>query len=219
METVFLSCYEINNMWIPKHYEVTDKALITEFIRSVGLATIISQNGKYPFATHIPIELEEDAHGKQVLRGHLATVNPQSTLLRKHPQTMIIFQSPTQHYISSSWYDHPNAPTYNYMSVHICGSARILNEDETYQSVKQLTERYETNSKNPVSLDTLPDSVKRMMKAVTGFEIEIEKVEAQFKLSQNRNEKNMRNIIAELKRVDTSLSHLMAEELERRLLS
>ncbi len=205
-------------MWIPKYYEVTDQVLISEFIKSVGLATIISPDGKYPFATHIPIELEEDTQGKQVLLGHLAKVNPQSDLLKKDSNAMVIFQSPLQHYISSSWYSHPNAPTYNYMSVHICGSVRILNQEETYQSVKRLTDRYESNSENPVSLDTLPDSIKRMLNAVTGFELSVEKVEAQFKLSQNRNEKDMQNIISELKKLNTALSHLMAEELERRII-
>ncbi len=204
-------------MWIPKYYEVTDQALISEFIKSVGLATIISPDRKYPFATHIPLELEEDADGNQVLVGHLAKVNPQSELLKKNPNAMVIFQSPAQHYISSSWYEQPNAPTYNYMSVHICGSVKILNEEDTYQSVKRLTDRYETNSQNPVSLDTLPDPIKGMLKAVTGFKLTIEKVEAQFKLSQNRNEKDMRNIIVELKKIDTKLSHLMTEELERRI--
>ena len=203
-------------MWIPKYFEVTDRELIAEFIKSVGLATIISPDGKYPFATHIPIELEEDAQGKWFLRGHLATVNRQSQLLEKTPHAMVIFQSSAQHYISSSWYEKPNAPTYNYMSVHICGSVKILNEEETYQSVKRLTDRYETNSENPVSMEALPDPITRMLKAVTGFEIEVETIEAQFKLSQNRNVKDMENIILELKKVDTTLSHLMAKELEKR---
>ena len=205
-------------MWIPKYFEVTDRALIAAFIKSVGLATIISPNGKYPFATHIPIELEEDAQGKWYLSGHLASVNRQSQLLVKNPNAMVIFQSPTQHYISSSWYSKPNAPTYNYMSVHICGSVKILNEEETYQSVKRLTDRYETKSENPVSLDTLPDPIKKMLKAVTGFEIEVETVEAQFKLSQNRNEKDLQNIILQLRKENTTLSLLMAKELEKRII-
>lgn len=217
MESTIIGLTTITNMWIPKYFEVTEDALIKEFIKSVGLATIISPDGKYPFATHIPIELEKDAQGKDVLRGHLATVNPQSKLLQKFPNVMVIFQSPTQHYISSSWYAKPNAPTYNYMSVHICGSVRILNEDETYQSVKRLTDRYEINSEKPVSLDTLPEPIKRMLQAVTGFEIAIEKVEAQFKLSQNRNKEDMKNIISELNKVGTNLSTLMAQELEKRI--
>lgn len=204
-------------MWVPKYFQVTDNELITEFIKSVGLATIISQDEKYPFATHTPIEIETNEAGQQVLRGHIAKVNPQSKLLAENPSALVIFHSPTQHYISSSWYRDPNAPTWNYMSVHICGSVKILNKDEVYQTIKRLTARHERNSANPVSLDELPENVKAMLNGVIGFEVSIEKVEAQFKLSQNRNEEDLRNIIKELNNIDSTLSTLMAQELNKRL--
>ena len=204
-------------MWVPKYFEVTDVDLITEFIKSVGLATIISQDDKYPFATHTPIEIETNDKGKQVLRGHIAKVNPQSKLLENNPSALVIFHSPTQHYISSSWYQDPNAPTYNYMSVHIYGSVKILNNEQVYQSVKRLTDRYESKSENPVSLDTLPKKIQAMLKGVTGFEVSIDKIEAQFKLSQNRNQQDLKNIIKELEKRNTTLSKLMATELEKRI--
>ncbi len=204
-------------MWVPKYFQVSDQNLIDEFIRSVSLGTIISQDQQYPFATHTPLELEINEKGEKVLRGHIAKVNPQSKLLQSNPSVLVIFLSPTNHYISSSWYEDPNAPTWNYMSVHICGSVKIQNEDEVYQSIKRLTDRHERNNENPVSLDTLPDKIKAMLNGVTGFEISIDKIEAQFKLSQNRNKKDLQNIILELKKIDTTLSKLMIKELEKRL--
>ena len=204
-------------MWVPKHFQVTDQELITEFIKSVGLATLISQDTNYPFATHTPIEIENDEKGQQVLRGHIAKVNPQSKLLKENPKALVIFHSPTQHYISSSWYQDPNAPTWNYMSVHIYGSVRILNKEEVYQSIKRLTDRHERNNPNPVSLDTLPDNIKAMLNGVTGFEVSMDKIEAQFKLSQNRHQADLRNITNELESINTPLSKLMAKELRNRL--
>ena len=79
---------------------------------------------------------------------------------------MHLFLSPVHHYISSSWYNHPNAPTWNYLSVHITGRLTIIEGDKLWESVRRLTNRYEQSSKNPVSLDTLPESVQKQM---TGF--------------------------------------------------
>jgi transcriptional regulator len=107
-------------MWIPSFYKITDEKVIQEFISAVGLATLITNDNPFPMATHAPMELECDNDGNKYLRGHIAMANPQSELLKKEPNVLAIFQSSIHHYISSSWYEKPNAPTWNYMSVHFC---------------------------------------------------------------------------------------------------
>jgi transcriptional regulator len=204
-------------MWIPDYYKIEDKQIITDFIKSVSLGTLVSQDIDYPMATHTPMEIEETENGTQMLRGHIAKVNPHSQLFKGESKVLAIFHSPASHYISSSWYEKPNAPTWNYMSVHVYGKLKILDETETWDAVARLTGRHEQISERPISLETLPKSVQRMLKGVTGFEIEIEKVEAAFKLSQNRNDKDYKNIIAELKKVGSTGANLMVRALEERL--
>jgi transcriptional regulator len=159
------------------------------------------------------MELEYDNDGTKYLRGHIAKVNPQSKLLQEEPGVLAIFQSPVNHYISSSWYEKPNAPTWNYMSVHVYGKVSILEGEALWQSVERLVKRYEKDSAHPVSLATLPQPVQGMLQAVTGFEIKVDKFEAAFKLSQNRNPKDHQNIIAELEKLNTPLAKAMAEAL------
>ncbi|HYG39996.1 MAG TPA: FMN-binding negative transcriptional regulator [Cytophagales bacterium] len=120
------------------------------------------------------------------------------------------------HYISSSWYAHPNAPTWNYMSVHISGKSKIIEGEMLWEAVRRLTDKYEKMAREPISLATLPESVQKQMNGLVGFEISIEKVEASFKLSQNRNAKDYENIIQELSQLGTATSKLMAEELRKR---
>ena len=201
-------------MWIPKHYQLEDRQEINNFIKKVGLATLICMDKQYPIATHTPIEIEQNSEGEDVLRGHIANANPQSKLLLKEPNVLAIFLSPVQHYISSSWYEKPNAPTWNYMSVHIYGKLKILTGQELWDSVERLTQRHEQISRCPISLTTLPKHIQSMLRGVTGFEIEVKKIEAAHKLSQNRNQKDYQNIIHELAQLNTPQADLMSDTLK-----
>ena len=202
-------------MHIPKMFEITDKVVIEQFIKETGLATLISKGSQYPVGTHIPLELETNEKGEKVLWGHMSKANPQWKEFEKFPNVLVIFLSPVHHYISSSWYNHPNAPTWNYLSVHICGKLKIIEGDDLWESVRRLTNRYEQNSKHPVSLDALPASVQQQMNGIVGFEISIDKMEAAFKLSQNRNDEDFTNIIRELRLSNDVSSRLMADLMEQ----
>ncbi len=139
----------------------------------------------------------------------MAQGNPQWKLFAAYPKVTAIFLSDINHYISSSWYDHPNAPTWNYMSVHISGTVTIIEGEKKWNAVKRLTDRYEQISKNPISLDTLPPKIQSEIAGLVAFEIKIEKIEAAFKLSQNRDDKNYALIIAELRKLGDKKSAVL----------
>ncbi|WP_134087922.1 FMN-binding negative transcriptional regulator [Olivibacter sp. XZL3] len=202
-------------MYIPKQYRVDDPKVIHQFIREHGFATLVSCTENFPIATHIPIELETRADGETVLWGHLAKANEHWKFFERFPKVLAIFQSPVHHYISSSWYDHANAPTYNYMSVQVEGIIRRLSEAEEWESVKRLVRRYEQIATHPVDLETLPPAVQREMKGLVGFEIEIIKMNAAFKLSQNRDDKNFKLIVEALSRQDSIIAKELALIMEK----
>jgi len=201
-------------MWILKPIQIDDRSIIEDFVRKNGLATLISNGNEYPEATHVPIEWETSDTNKQVLRGHLSKANTQWEDFLIHPKVLVIFQSPVQHYISSSWYGHPNAPTWNYMSVHITGEVKIIEGDLLWSSVSRLTDKYEKMVQNPISLNTLPTSVQKQMQGVVGFEIKIDNIQASFKMSQNRSDEDYQSIIKELYKLGTTFSCLMADALK-----
>jgi transcriptional regulator len=202
-------------MWVMKYFKITETEVIRNFVLENGFATLVSKGPEFPEATHIPIDWEISNDGGPILRGHLAKANPQWRQFDECPEVLVIFQSPVQHYISSSWYGHENAPTWNYMSVHIQGKIRLIEGPELWDSVGRLTDRYEKISHCPVSLDTLPASVQKQMQAITGFEISISQIQASFKMSQNRNEADYQNVIKELLELETPMSVLMADMLSK----
>jgi transcriptional regulator len=183
-------------MYIPEQFKLSDKAIIEQFVRENGFATLISQGSEYPGATHIPLELELNDQGEQILTGHMAKANPQWQQFAQHSKVTAVFLSDINHYISSSWYDHPNAPTWNYISVHISGSVEIIVGQKKWAAVKRLTDRYEQISKKPISLDTLPKAI-------------------QAEISQNRDDKNYALIINELRQLGDKKSALLADVMEK----
>ena len=186
-----------------------------QFIRDTGLATLITKGSAYPAATHIPVELEQNANGETILWGHISKANPQWKDFEKDEHVLVVFLSPVHHYISSSWYSLPNAPTWNYMSVHVTGRIKIIEGEELWECVRRLTNRYEQKSANPVSLDTLPPEVQQQMNGIIGFEISIDKMEAAFKLSQNRDDEDHKNIIMQLRSSSGLSAQMMAEVMEQ----
>ena len=94
-----------------------------------------------------------------------------------------------------TWYNHVNVPTWNYQSVHVYGKPRIITEyDEAYDVLKRLVNRYETGSH--YNMETLPqDFVEKEIKGIVAFQIEVTRVEANYKLSQNRKDEDHANII------------------------
>lgn len=202
-------------MYIPKHYKQEDWDEIQEFIQTYSFATLISNGEKYPIATHIPVELETNFDGDTVLWGHIARGNRQWRRFENHPHVLAIFQSHNS-YISSSWYEEPEVPTWNYRAVHIYGRLKELSEEALRESLRRLVDKYEQESECPVSMDSLPTSVvEPQLKGIFGFEISIEEVEAADKLSQNRNERDHANIIKKLEEKDTPQSRGVAEAMKK----
>lgn len=183
-----------------------------EFIRKNGFGILISSVAGKPWASHIPLLLSAD--GKK-LSGHLARGNKQWKEWNDESEILAIFSGPHA-YISSSWYDHENVPTWNYIAVHVYGKLKILSDQELLQSLKELTDTYEKQSVQPVSVEKMnPDYLKKEMLGIVGFEIEITKMEAAYKLSQNRDTQNHESIIAELEKRNDPASTAIAQEMKK----
>ena len=104
-------------MYIPDLYKNENPEEINTFLKENSFGILINQTNGKLWATHIPLELEINTQGKQILYGHLSKENPQWTSFADNDQILAVFPGPHS-YISSSWYDHENVPTWNYIAVH-----------------------------------------------------------------------------------------------------
>jgi len=199
-------------MYVPKQFRNNDGSTINDFIRHHGFGILVSQSDNKMVATHIPLELSAD---EAKLTGHIAKANPQWKNFQSNSEVMVIFPGPHA-YVSSSWYDHENVPTWNYIAVHVYGKIEIIEGEQLLECLKHLVDKYETGSEHPVSVEKMsPEYVRKSIQGLVGFEITITSIEAAYKLSQNRDRKNYINIISELEKRGDHSSHEVADEMKK----
>jgi len=167
-------------------------------------------------ATQIPI-LTEERQGEFFLQGHIMRNTDHHKAFSDNPNALVVFTGASA-YVSASWYSNSQiGSTWNYMSVHINGLMSFMSNDELVEFMRKFTLKFEKGNTNSQTIyDNLPDNfLNKMMPAIVGFEIKIEKINNVFKLSQNRDEKSYLNIISKLEEQGGS-SALIALEMKKR---
>jgi transcriptional regulator len=197
-------------------------------MRSNPFAILLSSTNEGPFATHAPVVVREmvretvqetvvrEAGDHLVVRGHVAKANPHWRHLEQQPQCLIIFHGPHAYVSPANYNTREVVPTWNYGAVHVYGNARTFSAPEELLTVlHELIPMFE-----PAYVDqwaSLSQAYRdRMLSHIVGFEIAVTKIEAKFKLSQNRSKEEQQNIIASLgAAADTAVSgvaRLMQEQ-------
>ena len=187
-------------MYIPPQYKNENLSEVKEFLKQNSFGILVSQVDGKPWATHIPLELDTDENGQDMLVSHISKANPQWTQFADQEAVLCIFNGPHS-YVSSSWYKEEEVPTWNYIAVHVYGTLQILGEAAVLDSMHKLVDKYEENSECPVSIDKLSSKTMRQVKGVIGFKITITEIQAAKKISQGREEDHPK-IIKELEKRD-----------------
>lgn len=200
-------------MYIHKFYREENREKILESLRQIDFATLVAYDGEKPVASHLMMEVMEEGE-KLFVNGHMSKANDLWKMLDKNAEVLVIFQGPHT-YISPTWYNHVNVPTWNYQSVHVYGKPQIITDKSlTYGILKRLMDRYEPNG--PSAMEALPqDFVEKEMKGIVAFQIEVTKIEASYKLSQNRDDESYQNIVAELEKRPDDLSRGVAAAMRQ----
>lgn len=200
-------------MHIPKYYREEDKTKILEFLKQNNFPAIVSHDGKKLLATHSPVEIAENEDGSLTIFAHISRANPQWKSFGEQ-EVLLIFQG-AHTYISPRWYNHVNVPTWNYMMVHVYGKVRILEGEEVYSLLSNLVKNHESNT--GYSLEGLPeDFVRKEMKGIVAFAVDVTRIDAGFKLSQNRDDESYGNIVEQLEKREDENSLSVAEEMKHR---
>ncbi|MDR4889847.1 FMN-binding negative transcriptional regulator [Fredinandcohnia sp. QZ13] len=203
-------------MYIPKQFKIEDESTIYEFIENYSFATLVSMHEGEPYATHLPLVLNKYEHA---LYGHFARPNEQWKDV-ENQQILVIFQGP-HCYISPSWYETMKAvPTWNYVSIHVYGKMEIIkNQEVILDSLNDMVKKYESPD-SPYNLsDVDPNFIEGMNKGIVAFRINITKIEAKAKLSQNHPVERQELIIKQLENTshqeNLQIASLMKKNLQK----
>ncbi len=177
-------------MYLPKHFEQNDAAVLTAAMRAHPLATLIVTTTDGPTADLVPLEFHPDIGAHGTLRGHVARANP---LWRAAGgDVLAVFQGP-QAYVSPNWYpskrEHGKVvPTWNYTMVQARGTLQAIEEAPwVHALVSRLTNHHESTQNAPWAVSDAPDDyVEQMLRAIVGIEITLTSLVGKWKVSQNR---------------------------------
>ena len=200
-------------MYIPDIYVNENRSEILRLIEENSFAILVNQSNDKINATHIPLFIEESANNKLVLSGHISKLNPQSENFAENGTVLAIF-SGAHSYISSSWYDYEEVPTWNYMAVHVEGKIEILNEEQKLLHLENLVNKYEKNSEKPISTKSLSKETMHQANGILAFNIIVTNIDAVKKLSQNKSENNKKSIISHLEKSDDEGAKSIANEMK-----
>lgn len=172
-------------------------------MRANPFAILVSSMDEGPFATHLPLSVHATDECL-ILRGHVAKANPHWRHLEKNPQCLTIFHGPHAFVSTENYTTRETVPTWNYGAAHVYGNARLFSSAEELQSMlHELIVTFEASYAEQWA--SLSETYReRMLSHIVGFEITATKIEAKFKLSQNRSKEEQANVIASLERAEDS---------------
>lgn len=206
-------------MYITEFNRIEDRTTAIAFMRANPFAILVSDTRNGPFATHLPVAIEENG-AKLVIRGHVAKANPHWRLFEQEQRTdsLVIFHGPHA-YISPVLYElQESVPTWNYATVHAYGRGSILTDDAAKQRVLDaLIAQFDRSYAE--QWGSLGEQYRsRMVSHIVAFEVEVTRFETKFKLSQNRTKSEQEKIIQALDASSDSVASGVAQLMRARRL-
>lgn len=201
---------------LPYHKE-QNAEVIKEFIDQHPFAFLTGCNSENkPVATQVPVFIEEK-NGKKILKGHIMKNTDHHKAFLHNKNVLVVFTG-YHTYVSATWYSNPHqASTWNYMSVHVKGTIRFLDDAALEEVLQRTTLHFENyNQQSATIFNNLPVEFKqKVMKAIVAFEIEVKEMDNVFKLSQDRDSDSYQNIKEKLKEQGKD-GQVIAAEMEKR---
>jgi transcriptional regulator len=186
-------------MYQPDLFRVEDLSRMHALMRARPFATLVSAGSTGLYATHLPTVLKDNAPFGLV-ECHLARANPHWKDLAACGEALMIFKGP-EGYITPNWYpskaEHGKVvPTWNYAVVHAYGRPEVM-EDRNWlrRHVTELTAQQESGGLTPWRPSDSPETfIEAMLRAIVGFRFAIVRIEAKWKMSQNRERKDREGV-------------------------
>jgi transcriptional regulator len=183
-------------MYLPKHFEQTDEAVLLALMREHPLALLVTLQDGLPAADALPLEYDATT---RTLRGHVARANP--LWKAADGQAVLAVFSGPQAYITPSWYPskaehHKVVPTWNYTLVQAEGVLHAVEEAPWLHTlVSRLTAHHEAPRPQPWAVGDAPDDyVQQMLRAIVGIEIPVTRLLGKWKISQNRSQPDRQGV-------------------------
>lgn len=200
-------------MYVPGHFK-PDDASVRELLLNHGAVDLVTTTPTGLRATMLPMIYVEPTDGVEqgalgLLLGHFARKNDHW----RQPvigDALAIVRGPDA-YITPTWYatkrEHGRVvPTWNYITAHVYGQL-VIHDDPAWveQNVRQLADKHESGRRPEWEVDDAPPVyIAGQLRAIVGIELRIARIEAKYKLSQNRSGEDVDGVVEGLSQEDRS---------------
>jgi len=207
-------------MYVNAAFE-TDEDAAWAFVSERAFGAVVAVDGGRPVASHVPLLVTGDGAHRSI-EFHLARANPLHEVIAAAPQVTVVVSGPDA-YISPDWYtSEDQVPTWNYIAAHIDGTARPMPPERAHAHVEAMSLAFESRlaPKKPWSTSKMAERrLAMMLSAIVPIEIEVQSIEASFKLSQNKTVSDAYEVARMLAWRGGSGERAIAEAIQKRLKS
>ncbi|WP_375002526.1 FMN-binding negative transcriptional regulator [Aeromicrobium sp. CTD01-1L150] len=194
------------------HHASEDPGVVRALVHEHPWTTIVSNGPGGLVASHYPVLLDDTE--ELVALTHVGRPDETVHGFDGRRESLLVFQG-RHGYVSPSWYapGSSRAPTWNFTAVHAHGVPEVLDDRENLAVLTRLVAHFEQHVDEPMYLDQ--DWGARAAQGTVGLRIPISRFTAKVKLSQDKDEQSVQNVIDEL-RTDGPYSHPgLADDMER----
>lgn len=178
---------------------MTDVGELRRIIDENPWMTLVSHGDDGLVASHYAVLLEEDRDDLTIV-GHVG--KPDDAIHGLGERELLVIAQGPHGYVSPGWYaPGPNVPTWNYVAVHLSGIPEVLSAEENLRVLDRLVARFESALPHPRLMWQAPNDeefVRRLERGTVGFRLTPTKVMAKRKLSQNKPDETVDEVIRQL---------------------
>lgn len=191
-----------------RKFQLNDREEMAALVRQTGFGLVAAQTEEGLRAVHVPLLIEGER-----LRFHVSRGNALHAALLAGCEALVVVDGPHA-YVSPDWYGlEDRVPTWNYLAVELNGAVRPLGEDELVRLLDALSDEHEARLlPKPVwKRDKMSAGrFEGLMKAITGFEMEIAAWRGTAKIDQDKPAEVRERIAAALEtQGQTEMARLM----------
>ena len=192
---------------------LTDPEEVKRLIRENPWVTIVASTASGMVASHYPVVLEA-ARDEISIVSHVG--RPDDRLLELGTNEVLVIVQGPHGYVSPGWYDDkPAVPTWNHVTAHLYGVPEILSDEENWRVLGELVDHFEDQLPNPHRLSDNEEYGRQIFSGTVGFRLVVTRFDARAKLSQNKPEAIVANVIDELEHNKTYRKPALADEMRR----
>jgi transcriptional regulator len=191
-----------------RKFHIDDREAMTAFVREEGFGTVVAQTEEGLRAVHVPLLLDGDR-----LRFHTSKGNLIHRALLGGCDALVIVNG-AHAYVSPDWYGlEDRVPTWNYIAVELEGPVRPLEQDGLIRLLDDISNHHEERlAPKPIwKRDKMSDRrFDGLLKAITGFEMEITGWRGTAKLDQDKPEEVRNRLVQALEaRGEAEMARIM----------